>query len=167
MNILLKKHGESKVVLILDGFDELKIDENEGTIMKLLGSDYMRSVRVLVTSRPSHMANLPKQSHIPYAIYVKKYFMHSGQKAQKYMSRITQNPVLSHFASNPLTLSMICFLLRGQSIDEQKYIDLGEINSLSSLVKRFLCAMFSNYVIQFKKCLTSIQIRDRTSRRLN
>ena len=133
----------SKVVLILDGFDECDMSEDDiNDMFKEIGD-----IRTLITTRSTHVEAL--QTYTLMTIdgfdekgvhtYVHKYFEGDQEATNLCLSKIKSNNVVNDFAYVPLLLSMICYLSQSSFKSKER------VETMSSLFNTFLRALFRNF----------------------
>ncbi|XP_022097844.1 uncharacterized protein LOC110983151 [Acanthaster planci] len=127
----------SKILFLLDGFDEFttaerELDEKEfGSLLKMLNrkGEY-KDCWAFVTTRPSRFDNLTKKYLIqrPFALvnvlgfdwndirtYVDKFYIKDPSKTIGLLERIESSNVLSDLAKSPMLLLLMCLLWRVNS----------------------------------------------------
>ncbi|XP_071801310.1 NLR family CARD domain-containing protein 4-like isoform X2 [Asterias amurensis] len=128
------RDNEEKVLILFDGFDELKTPALDkalfGSILKILNRKKYRECFVVVTTRPSHYHKLVTESLIqkPFTQvgvegfdkedikkYVKRFYSDDHDKAERLIQTIKSSNVLSDLAKSPMLLLLICILWRDNS----------------------------------------------------
>ncbi|XP_022094032.1 protein NLRC5-like [Acanthaster planci] len=123
-----------KVLILLDGFDELKTtslsESSFGSILKLLSRKSYRGCTVLVSTRPSHYDRLVTKELVqePFTHvtvlgfnnkdmrdYAKRYYSDEPDKAEGLLERIESSNLLSTLALSPMLLLLMCLLWRDRS----------------------------------------------------
>lgn len=118
--------AKDRVVLLLDGFDELPSSHREV-------ADYLPSVAkrfpegLIVTSRPTRIPDLPT----PFAYFklnpfddqainefIGRWFASADEHQKELKDRIMSDPTVRTFCRSPLLLTLICILARRYSVDE-------------------------------------------------
>ncbi|XP_071784148.1 NLR family CARD domain-containing protein 4-like [Asterias amurensis] len=121
--------NQDKVLILLDGFDEFKIDPLDtssfGSILNILNQNRGPECWVVITSR-SPLDKLVNKSLVkkPYAHvrvegfsdtdkeeYVNKFFNDDHVKASKLTEQIKQSETLSDLAKSPMLLLLMCLLM--------------------------------------------------------
>ena len=134
----------SKIIVVLDGYDETEIN-----IGKLL--EVIRNVKVLVTTRPSHVHAFKRYTQIKLdgfnekgiETYVKK-CIKEEEEVTRALKIIRSHRVMNQFAHIPLFLLMICFVIK-TTIE-----DLEQVATLNSLFASFLKALFISSLRKFR-----------------
>ncbi|XP_071810320.1 NLR family CARD domain-containing protein 4-like [Asterias amurensis] len=127
-------HNPYKVLLLLDGFDELKTralnEDLFGSILKTMNCKKNRECFVVVTTRPSHYHKLVTRSLIkePFTkvmvqgfdkedikMYVKRFYSDEQDKAEGLILRIESSNNLSDLAESPVLLLLMCILWKKDS----------------------------------------------------
>ncbi|XP_022108287.1 NLR family CARD domain-containing protein 4-like [Acanthaster planci] len=123
------KMNSGKVLILLDGFDELRTTSlnksSFGSILKILNRRMCRGCTVLVSTRPSHLDRLttkeliqPPFTHVrvmgfskeDITEYVNKFYCDEPTKAKELLTRIRSSNLLSVSAESPMLLLMMCSL---------------------------------------------------------
>ncbi|XP_033646433.1 LOW QUALITY PROTEIN: uncharacterized protein LOC117305678 [Asterias rubens] len=127
-------HNPGKVLLLLDGFDELKTralnEDLFGSILKTMNRKKNRECFVVITTRPSHYHKLVTKSLIrePFTkvrvegfdkkaikMYVKRFYSDEHDTAERLMRRIKSSNVLADMAKSPMLLQLMCILWKEDS----------------------------------------------------
>ena len=128
------RHNQDKVLILLDGFDELVItshcETSHGSIFKILNRKECRDCCVAVTTRPSHLDRLvsPQLVNKPVTCvmvegfdaegvkeYVHRFYSEDQDKANRLLLRIKSSDVLSDLARSPMILLFLCLLWKDNS----------------------------------------------------
>ena len=127
-----------KVLILLDGFDELMTttlsETSFGTILKILNRKRSRGCSVVVTTRPSHFHTLVGGDSLvqqPYnhvkvlgfqagniEKYVQKFYSQehdNDNKARELVQKIQSSDALSGLVKSPMLLFLICLLWKEES----------------------------------------------------
>ncbi|XP_022108270.1 NLR family CARD domain-containing protein 4-like isoform X3 [Acanthaster planci] len=123
------KMNSGKVLILLDGFDELRTTilnkSSFGSILKILNRRMCRGCTVLVSTRPSHLVRLTTKELIQQPFthvrvmgfseediteYVNKFYCDEPTKAEGLLTRIGSSDLLSVLAESPMLLLMMCSL---------------------------------------------------------
>ncbi|XP_038061348.1 uncharacterized protein LOC119732053 [Patiria miniata] len=141
-NVIDKNHLETfifknpkKVLILLDGFDELTTTELDnksfGSILQILNRKVGADIDVVITTRPSHFSALVSKSLVknPYTRvkvlgffmqdiknYVEKFFSKKPCDAEILFQTIISSGVLLDLAHSPMLLLLMCLLWRQDSI---------------------------------------------------
>ena len=127
-------HNQDKVLILLDGFDELEIpshcETSHGSIFKILNRKECRDCCVAVTTRPSHLDRLVSCQLVNKPVtrvmvegfdaegvkeYVHRFYSEDQDKANRLLLRIKSSDVLSDLAKSPMILLLLCLLWRDNS----------------------------------------------------
>ncbi|XP_022106824.1 protein NLRC5-like isoform X2 [Acanthaster planci] len=123
------KMNSGKVLILLDGFDELRTTSlnksSFGSILKILNRRMCRGCTVLVSTRPSHLVRLTTKALIQQPFthvrvmgfskediteYVNKFYCDEPTKAKELLTRIRSSNLFSVLAESPMLLLMMCSL---------------------------------------------------------
>ncbi|XP_022094932.1 NLR family CARD domain-containing protein 4-like [Acanthaster planci] len=132
-----------KVLILLDGFDELKTTSlsksSFGSILKILSRKMCRGCTILVSTRPSYLDRLITKDLVqePFTHvqvmgfnkedrreYVNKFFPGEPDKVSGLLSRVNSSNLLSTLAESPMLLLLMCLLWRQDSTLPQTMSDL-------------------------------------------
>ena len=122
----LEENEGNKVLIIADGWDELKeSDRQEGSFMyELLFGDVLPFVSMVLTSRPYASAPLHQLSQIDRFVevcgfskdnikeYIQSEFIGEQKKADTLLEQLEDNPLVESVCSIPLNCTIICHLWR-------------------------------------------------------
>jgi hypothetical protein len=128
------KKNSSKVLILLDGFDEMKttslVASSFGSILKMLNRKMYRDCTVLVSTRSSHFDKLVAKELVqePFTHvnvegfdekrlreYVSKYFGGKQNKIRGLMKEIKASKPLTTLAKYPMLLLLMCILWADES----------------------------------------------------
>ncbi|XP_022110589.1 uncharacterized protein LOC110990085 isoform X2 [Acanthaster planci] len=133
-SFVYSKDTSSRVLILLDGFDEFrttKRDPNKfGSVLKTLNRKVGQDWFVVVTTRPSHVADLTSKSLVekPFTRievlgfdqedvkqYVRRFYSEDLDKAEGLLERIRSSSVLSDLAKSPMLLLLMSLLWRDEA----------------------------------------------------
>ena len=145
------KDNPSKVVIVLDGYDEFDPQSHKGDINDLLSCKIMYHVTTLVTTRSWHACLLRQKTQMYAQVsldgfdaagikaYVNQYF-DDKHVANKCYEGILANGIMLQLSRTPILLSMMCYLKKSCSED------IDHLDTLNSLFAKFLRALFVNNI---------------------
>ena len=168
------KENEENVTLLLDGFDEFKINKKKpddcGNIVKLLQGSYCPRVRLLVTTRHGSVKrfreladkNFKEYSHLEISgfssasidDYIRRFFEDREELGVSLSTYLTENNLKMELACLPLMCSALCQLTKWT--DGKDFMDM---KSKSSLLDKLLKCLLEYHPTSKKPKSPEIQSR--------
>ena len=159
---IVASSGEG-ILLILDGYDELPLENQSGTFyIKLIKGEYLPKCKILITSRPSATEKLEKicSSYISKSVeilgflykdivsYTEDVFADNTKEIPRFLSYINSNEIIHSMMYIPLNTAIVCELYKNVS-GENKSVPMTMTklynDLILSIIVRFMDKNHINY----------------------